>query len=377
MEIKNKNMEKYIGALDHRTEEEKTKDFRHEEIFGMAAPLEWIEKDFVPHLPIRNQDGSGSCGGVAGAIMLGRNNLYDKGTFVPLNFSYIYNQRKNKNYAGNASLGMEVVDLMEILKKKGSFPDPQLTSDNIGETEINNQTFNNDQIKEALEYRGEAYFFSNKNINTLADIINRGLTPVFLLRCMSDEYTEDPKVLHPNKILGQFWDWDINHYIAGIDYGMRKYNKVIACQEGWGVGALPKALRYFTQDFINARVQLVGYIIDLKFNGTLKPQYDWKTVLEKKQYIKFGHGSWDPNEKDPKKKAEQTRVKALQEVLKHEKFFPSSQECTGYFGGITARALIKWQVAHGMFDFQNEKDMRNVQAGPSSLKELVKEYQIN
>jgi len=60
-------------------------------------------------------------------------------------------------------------------------------------------------------------------------------------------------------------------------------------------------------------------------------------------------------------------IKKLQEVLKYEKFFPSNQECTGSFFAITARALIKWQLAHGLNDFANETDFRRVQAGVKTL----------
>ena len=67
-------------------------------------------------------------------------------------------------------------------------------------------------------------------------------------------------------------------------------------------------------------------------------------------------------------------IKKLQEVLKYEKFFPSNQECTGFFGGLTAKALIKWQVKYGMNYFANETDMRKVVAGFKTRTKLNELY---
>lgn len=342
----------YNGALpDFRTEEMKAKDYQHEELFGQAAPVEWVEKEFEPYLPIRNQDGSGSCGGFAGNIALGINEKNDNGTFIPLSPAYIYNNRANKN-----SAGMHVIDLAEILTKKGSFPDPNLTSDNLNEAQINSMRFTTEQVLEALKYKGLNYLFVAKNIDAVADVIAKGYAPIFLLRCEGDEYTEDPQVLHPEKRIGSYFGWAINHFITGVDYGLRKGKKVIPSQESWGVGALPKALRYFTDDFIKNRVELIFYVIDLPTEeGTVKPKFHF----ERNKALKFG-------QKSPE-------VKKLQEMMAYEGLFPKDH-CTGYFGAITAASLRKWQMKHGIMDFANETDVRKIQFYNKSIDEANKTY---
>lgn len=67
-------------------------------------------------------------------------------------------------------------------------------------------------------------------------------------------------------------------------------------------------------------------------------------------------------------------VQKLQEILKHEGYFPKEQECTGYFGDMTANALIKFQVANGITDFLGEKNIRLVRMGLKTRELLNKKY---
>lgn len=343
----------YNGARDTRTAEEKKKDWQHEELFGSSSPVVWSEDDgnFKVYSPIRNQDGSGACGGFSGNIALGINEFYDNGTFVALSPAYIYTNRKNKD-----SEGMELIDLMTILTTLGSFPDPDLKSDNLNEQQINALTFTTTQKKQALKYRGKNYLFAPKDIDTVADLIQKGYAPIFLLRCMGDEYTEYPQVKYGDRSLTNFYQWNINHYIVGTGYGMKNGKKYISVQESWGVGALPKGLRYFSEEFLRDRVQLVVYVIDLKTEETDKPELTFATPLS------FG--------------ARSEEVKKLQEMLRYEQFFPSNVDLTGYFGIITARALRDWQVKHGIMDFAKEKDLTKVRFGNKSITEANKLYSL-
>ena len=309
-------IQQYNGAFDDRSKKDKKKDFQHSELFGMASPLEWKEKTFKFYSPQRHQDGSGACGGFSGALALGINEFFDNGKFEVLSPAYIYQQRTNDG------MGMPVIDLCNALVKKGSPKDPLLSSDNLNEVEINSLQFTQAQIEEALKYKGLNYLFINKDIDTIASVIAGGHAPIFLLRCMDDEYTVDPKVLHPNKVIGQH-QFNINHYITGTDYGMRNGSKVIPVQESWK----DAGLRYFTQDFITNRVELIFYIIDLPTEVNPSFSYTFTTPLF------FGQNS--------------PMVAKLQEMLASEALFPKDLY-TGYYGNITASAVKKWQIKHSV-----------------------------
>lgn len=71
-----------------------------------------------------------------------------------------------------------------------------------------------------------------------------------------------------------------------------------------------------------------------------KPQYEFQTVVN--------YGS------------QGRQVQKLQDILKYEGFF--TMESTGYFGDETAKALVKWQTAHGLNDFEGQP-LRLVRVG--------------
>lgn len=348
--VNSKSKINYTGALpDTRKRVEKLKDFQHEELFGMSSPVEWKERTFKQYLPLRNQDGSGACGGFAGALALGINEYHDNGTFAVLSPAFLYTNRKNKN-----SEGMNMIDLCEIMTKLGAPMDNSLTSDNLNEAQINSLSFTQAQKKDALKFKGkdEGYLFVKKDIDSVADVINKGYTPIFLIRCMADEYTTDPQVLYPEKKVGVH-KFTINHYIPATDYGMRNGVKVISVQESWN----QTGLRYFTDDFIRNRVEAIVYVIDLPTDGGDKPSYIFTIPLV------FGQNL--------------PEVKRLQEMLRYEQFFPSGTPTTGYFGSITARALQKWQVKHGIMDFATETNITKIRFGKKSIEVANKLYGSN
>lgn len=48
-------------------------------------------------------------------------------------------------------------------------------------------------------------------------------------------------------------------------------------------------------------------------------------------------------------------VLKLQQKLKELGFFPANQDCTGYYGGITAKAVIDFQLKYGIIASKDEE----------------------
>ena len=340
----------YNGAIeDTRIDELQKLDWKHEELFGMSSPVEWKEVSKIPKYTIRNQDGSGACGAFSACVALGRNEEFDNGKYVNLSPAFIYNLRVDKTREG-----MAMFNLFDIMKNYGSILDEALSSDNLSEQQINSITFSDSQKEDAKKYRAKNYLYSDKDINTVADIINKGHTPIFLLRCMIDEWTSEPKVLYPSQTSG----FNINHYVPAIGFGLLNGKKVIVVQDSWGSSFGANGLRFLDEEFIKSRVSVVGYTIDL---STEEQTTSNKPIHEFQAPINFGQRG--------------TAVAKLQEILRYEGFFPADPTIKlGYFGSITAQALIKWQLKHGINDFKDIKDLKMVRVGLKTLAKLNELY---
>src|SRR3990167_25647 len=97
MENEEKNFQS--GALiDERSEAEKAKDFKFEEIVTSIAPVVWTEKPSLSwrKFPIFNQNGSGSCVAQTMAKILGVMYYLKNQTYVHFSATHIYQRRSNK-----------------------------------------------------------------------------------------------------------------------------------------------------------------------------------------------------------------------------------------------------------------------------------------
>lgn len=300
-------------AKDPRNSIQKSLDWKAEDILPTSAPYIW--KDFneadIPNYGIRNQNGSGECGAFSTVKALGINNK----PFQNLRPEFIYNKRTNKG------AGMWMQEMFDIACKYGSPRDPYLKGDNLTEEQANAYVPTETEITEALKYRGKNYVFMNpKNVDEIARAIDNGYTPILLLRCDISEWTSEPQVNIAFK-----YPFNINHYNPCIYAGLRNGVKTFVTDDSWGSSYGKNGHRFVSEDFILNRVEQVGYIIDLpeellpptfKFTKNLYFGLRNVDVLQlQKRLVKEGYGNFTP---------------------------------TGYFGILTQRAVIKYQLAKGI-----------------------------
>jgi len=103
------------GALiDERSEAEKAKDFKFEEIVATINPVNWVEKPQSQwrKFPIFNQNGSGSCVAQTAAKLLGVLYWLINKVYVHFSATHIYQRRNNKPNGGMAG-----VDAFNIMQK--------------------------------------------------------------------------------------------------------------------------------------------------------------------------------------------------------------------------------------------------------------------
>jgi peptidoglycan hydrolase-like protein with peptidoglycan-binding domain len=67
-------------------------------------------------------------------------------------------------------------------------------------------------------------------------------------------------------------------------------------------------------------------------------------------------------------------VKALQEILRYEGFFPANIEYTGNYGPITAKAVLEFQQKYNIGTPQEITSLKGKIVGPKTLAKLNELY---
>lgn len=341
-------MTNFTGVVDDkRSQEEKNKDYHLEEVVALGG---YVWKNFVqseiPDYGNRDQNGSGMCGPFSVVTALGINNkndpskeLEDIGVWLNLDPRFVYNLRTNKGP------GMYMPEMLQIACDYGAPKDPNLSGDKLTEAESNIYAYTEGNKKEAAKFKGKSYvFMADKSIDNIAQMISMGYTPIILLRCTSAEYSITPTV-GPE---GQHND--INHYLPLIYAGIKDGVKTLVGKESWG--AYNKGgVRYITEEFLDKRVERVGYIIDWTNNSG--PKYTFTKPL--------AYGLM--NNPD---------VRALQDILKFEGCMDQNVPSTGNYLNITAQSIMKLQLKNQISDPANIKSLQGKKVGPLTLKYLQK-----
>lgn len=335
----------YNGALiDNRPLAAKQNDFSYDEFLGFGV-YEWKEKprDTWRKYPIRNQNGSGMCGAFAGCKALGINNFYENGKFVNLNTAFVYNLRSN------STSGMWLYELLSIMKNHGAPLDESLSSDNLTDEQSKKITFTESQKKEALKFRAKSFHTFSPNIDKVAELVDSKITPILLVRCAYREWTDEPTY---DPTVKEYVDYSVNHFVPVTEVTLIDGKKRVIIEDSWGQQYGNKGERKLTEEFFKKRVYSVGYVVDLINKDTEKPSFVFKKTLS------FGSKGND--------------VVQLQKLLQYEGFLATHTSNgnalnLGNFATMTADALKKWQVSHGIMDFANETNLRKIRFGLKSM----------
>lgn len=322
----------FPGVLpDTRSNEEKAKDYLHEEIVSddrreaLGALYEWQEKprDKWKRFPIKNQDGSSSCVGQAIAKALGIHNNIEEDLYVELSAGWIYAHRTN--FPGQ---GMIINQAMNFATESGATLEYFLPTNGKSEQELN-------------EYRGKRYPASigeiakiykpgnfveviSRDINELAALLEiRPLVMGFTFDY--NEWTEEPKLVTNAP--------QLRHLTCGIEATLHNGQKRIIIDDSWKEEAtILGGKRLISQEFLLKRCFYVGYFIDLSNTWQSEPN---------KPRVNF------TRDLTPGAKADQD-VKILQDVLKYEKLFDNTVDSTGNYFGLTQAAVSKLRVKYGV-----------------------------
>lgn len=323
-----------IGARpDLRTAEEKTKDYRHEEI-ASASPFEWreyAESDW-PKYPIFNQEQDGTCVAQTTAKELGIANQREEKLFTFNSSADLYSRRSNK--PGQGMSGPEADDL--TIKNGMTLETLVPTYGTVG---------SNDQVKrtpttEAIGsiFAPNRWIYLPFNIDEIAKVINSGIPAKIFLRWNVSEWDRDIPKLDPSAV-----NLTGSHSTAFILATLYNGKKHLLTDDSWGVNRGKRGQRLVPEEWIdprNGRIFFSSYFIDKKNlfsknEGMAKPQYAWIKNLT------VGTRGID--------------VIMLQIALatisdgKGGYLFPAIiQAPTGYFGGMTRQGVGDFQKIFGL-----------------------------
>jgi hypothetical protein len=289
---------------DPRSELEKSQDYQHQEVAPMGVVLQW-NRDIseAPTYSQRDQDGSGSCvsQGSAKGLETERKEV--------ISAHPIYARRANA-----PGEGMWLQNAGDIVKKLGTTTEALDPSQKMTEQQMDAPVTLDTPINNYL------YAFPNiKNIDEVAQAIELHGHCVVTVGCDGAEWTEKPVYNGSNNL-------NFFHAICATYYFTDENGKkCLRIDESWGVNN--PGHRVLTEDFLLARGTGAMYFIPPVVPPTpVKPQFHFTVPLL------FGQNSYG--------------IKELQDILKYESLFPINVPSTGYYGAITAKAVIAWQLKH-------------------------------
>lgn len=348
--------------IDLRSDEEKSKDFKFEELVASVNPVNWVEKPQSAwrKFPIFNQNGSGSCVAQTEAKELGVMRMQNSPEDGYINFSatHIYQRRANK-----PSAGMNAVDARSIAAQGVTL-----------EEFVQSQAMTDAQMDAAVvkpyeKAIGEVFKVPNyialpiKDIEAVASFIQTtGKAVMVWFYFQGDEWTDHPFVRNPNLELGAAAT--SRHSVTAVDFALVNGKKCLIIEDSWGIQYGLGGQRVIDEDFFRARNWYAGYLQNFKFEDQTQPNPeptpDPKPHYHFSQVLTFGMRHQD--------------VQQLQNILKYEGMFPTNVDSTGYYGSVTAKAVLAFQRKYKVASESELTSLAGRRVGDKTLAKLNQLY---
>lgn len=258
------------AGIDYRTDEQKEKDWRPEEAFAFASPVEWKGKtleEIEANIKATSisQWYTSRCVPEYAGIALEMAELAESGKKVIFSRRDIYCRRNNRPQEG-----MGMADLF-VLMREGACLEEQLPSTQTYEIEISQPyKVTEGMIKARATYAsGASFTWSRWTIDNIAQMIQQG-TPVCIFwyfdgSTYDEWWNAKPKVVDTK--LGMFDPKTARHQATAIDFclidGVKYLIVMDSAGQGTGTGA-KKNIRFVSEEFLNIRSYGAGFAIDKK-----------------------------------------------------------------------------------------------------------------
>lgn len=318
------NTTHFTGLLeDNRTEEQKAKDWDTSELYAsgdVKAIFREVKDGEWKKYQTRNQDGSGSCVANTVAKMLEIKRFMGKGDSIKFSHAPIYGKRVNK-----PSAGMVGVDALELATKYSSCKESDLPSENLNDAQLdaivlpsNFEDLNN--LVVPTNYLTVKQF--DLTFDYIAGLVEKEGCVMIWVNTDYQSWCKD--IPTP----GAVKKGEVRHSITAVDTIKLDGVEYIVIEDSWGKFGKYDGQRLITREFFKDAVFFAGVLKDFKYDITDDAFDPFNTVMV------YGERSEE--------------IKRLQKLLQARGFFPADQECTGYYGGVTARAVYLMQVQYNV-----------------------------
>lgn len=341
------------GALiDTRTDSEKETDVTFPEIVSAVEPVIWVEKPQSTwrKFPIADQDSSSSCVAQTLRHLYGIYMFLRTGVWISLSASHIYQRRVNK-----PSAGMSGVDAFEIARR-GTTLDQFAPSESMTDAQMDSV-----QVIPFMEEVGKIFKLGNyavvspTDIDTVASIIQKtGKGVMVWFYFTYPEWTNVPTVI--NSTLDLRASKTLRHSVTAVDFTLWQGKKALIIDDSWGLNAAMQGQRIITEDFFIQRNWFAAHFQNFAFE-----QMGDKPVHIFNEDLSFS-SSFTPSNPD---------VVALQDVLKWEQLLPSNVASTGYYGALTAQAVLLFR---SKYSISSATDVLGHSVGPLTRAKLNQLY---
>ena len=322
------NIQNNTGLIaDPRTDAQKALDYQAEETYS-AIVLNW-KRDIskAPTYTPRPQNGSGTCVAQSSAKAL------ETHTGVSESAHPVYSRRPN-----SPGIGMWLQAAGDIVRNKG-------TTTEVLDNSINKSEEYMDSISvEDTPVKGHLYTFPKMDIDSIAQAVELQKHCLITIGVNPDEYYAfyKPVVIPYSGTLSY-------HCICATYYFTDENGVKCLLVDDSANEAIPR--RIITEDFLKARITGAMYFVPpVQTQPAGKPQFTFQTPLL------YGQSNYS--------------IKALQDILKYENLFPTNIDSTGYFGAITAKGVLAFQIKHNVAGLNELNQLGGKRVGIKTISAL-------
>lgn len=336
------------------------RDYTWAELGWGAPPFDWtegfdIETKLGTKIPPKSQNGSGSCGGQAWSTYSAVLEAVATGTFEERSAKFIYSQtyvppgggsmgRDNANVFINQGVAREV---LTPSYDNGTPPSEAFITRVQDITEAARADAKNDR---ALSY---ANVDVTIGIDVIAQAIRENYGVILGITGQNNGTWGSAFPTPPENVTG-LW----HHWIYAGKAKMVNGKKYIGCLNSWGAAVGDKGWQFISEDYIKKLLPADGY-------GRAVWQV-WAHIFNPLSIPSFTHNF----KTNIALKDTGPEVIALQRALQKEGQFPASVPCTGYYGDITRRAVLAFQLKYSIASTNELFDLNGNLVGAKTRMKL-------
>lgn len=313
------------------------------EIVADSPTFDWVKGFDIrtkigKDISLKNQNGSGSCGGQASAYLVEAISLVNKLNDQEFSARSIYNKCYVPQGGSSESGLMNVitnigVDLESVTT---SYENGNPPSEEFMRTPDSNPSF----IKGLRPVYVDVYSFDDL---ATAVLQNNGIIIGISGQNNGTWLLSDPTLPDVPNSDSSLW----RHWVYVGYAGIRNGKKMIGFKNSWGIVG-ENGWQFIGEEWL----PYIWAAWSMTYVPSTKPKYTFLRPMV------YGQSSKD--------------IKALQDILRYEGFFKTPS--TGYYGPITASAVYKFQVKYNAASIQELNLLQGKRVGPKTLAILNKLY---